>query len=89
MSRPIALANAVTIVWATFYFACGVLAVFAPKIYFGIINSWFHMINLSEISSTTPPTLGALLSGLITFSIFVWVVTYATGWIYQMLVGKK
>lgn len=89
MSKPTVLANAVTLVWATAYVVCGIGAMLFNDLYFGIVNTWFHGINVALIRSTTPLTLSSLIMGFITFSIFIWVITFATGSVYNMMAKKK
>jgi hypothetical protein len=89
MSKPAILANSVTAVWGTAYALCGVAAMILPNLYFGVLNNWFHSINLELIKSTTPLTLISFLMGLATFSIFIWVITFATVSVYNAWSKKR
>lgn len=89
MTQPITLAHSVTTVWTAAYALCGVAAMVAPDLYFGILNNWFHSINLELIRSTTPLTLTSFFSGLVTFAMYVWVITFATAAVYNAWSKKK
>ena len=89
MSKPAILANAVTSVWGTVYALCGITAMIFPDLYFGVLNNWFHSINLERIKSTTPLALTSFLMGLVTFSIYIWVITFATASIYNAWSKKR
>jgi hypothetical protein len=83
MSKPTILANSVTAVWGTAYALCGIAAMIFPNLYFGVLNNWLHSINLELLKSSTPLTLISLLMGLATFSIYIWVITFATASVYN------
>lgn len=89
MSKPTILANSVTAVWGAAYAICGIAAMIFPNLYFGVLNNWFHSINLELIKSTTPLTLTSFLMGLATFSIYIWVITFATASVYNALSKKR
>lgn len=83
MSKPTILANSVTAVWGTAYALCGIAAMIFPNLYFGVLNNWLHSINLELLKSSTPLTLISFLMGLATFSIYIWVITFATAAVYN------
>jgi hypothetical protein len=89
MSKPAILANAVAAVWGTAYALCGIAAMIFPNLYFGVLNNWFHSINLELIKSTTPLTPTLFLMGLATFSIYIWVITFATASVYNAWSKKR
>jgi hypothetical protein len=89
MPKPTLLANAVTSVWGTAYALCGIAAMIFPNLYFGVLNNWFHSINLELIKSTTPLTLTSFLVGLATFSTYIWVITFATATVYNAWSKKR
>lgn len=89
MPKPTLLANSVTAVWGTAYALCGITAMILPDLYFGILNNWFHSINLELIKNTTPPTPISFLVGLMTFSAYIWVITFVTAFVYKVWSRKK
>ena len=76
-------ANAVTIVWVTAYLLCGIAALIAPDQYWSMAGSWLHAINLEPIKATTPMSAGTFIFGVISFAIFVWIVTFASAKLYN------
>ncbi len=89
MPKPTILANAVTAVWGTAYALCGIAAMVFPNLYFGVLNNWFHSINLELIKSTTPLAFTSFLVGLATFSAYIWIITFATATIYNAWSKKR
>lgn len=89
MSKPTILANSVTAVWGTAYALCGIAAMIFPNLYFGVLNNWLHSINLELLKSSTPLTLISFLMGLATFSIYIWVITFATASVYNAWSKKR
>lgn len=88
MLKPKILAYAVTIVFAVAYTTCGIVAYFFPDLFWYITNSWFHAINLETVKSTTPVNIGTFSFGVITFSIYVWVLVYAGAALYNYLLKE-
>ena len=89
MSKPIILANSAAAVWGTAYALCGIAAMLFPDLYFGILNNWFHSINLELIKNTSPFLFTSFIAGLVTFSVYVWVITFATAIVYNILSKKR
>lgn len=89
MPKPTILANSVTTVWGTAYAVCGIAAMVLPNMYFGVLNNWFHSINLELIKSTTPLALTSFLVGLATFSAYIWIITFATASVYNAWSKKR
>lgn len=83
MFKPTILANSVTAVWGSAYALCGIAAMIFPNLYFGVLNNWFHSINLELIKSATPLAFTSFLVGLVTFSLYIWVVTFVTATVYN------
>ncbi|KKR77072.1 MAG: hypothetical protein UU21_C0001G0126 [Candidatus Levybacteria bacterium GW2011_GWA2_40_8] len=83
-----AFAHAATIVTAVFYLICASLAYIAPDLIVGIGNSWVHALNLEMIRTSTQPSFGVLLYGLVTISAVTWVTTYALIELYNRLAKK-
>lgn len=89
MFKPTVLANTVATVWGSAYALCGLAAMMLPNLYFGVLNNWFHSINLELIKSTTPLTLPSFLVGLATFTLYIWAITFATASVYNAWSRKK
>ena len=83
MLKPKAFANAITSVFVVAFVICGIAAFIAPDLVFGIGGSWAHSINLEAVRSTTPMSLGSFVLGVITFGIYIWVVTFASASLYN------
>lgn len=83
MLKPKAFANAITSVFVVAFVICGIATFIAPDLVFGIAGSWAHSINLEAVRSTTPMTLGSFVLGVITFGIYIWVVTFASASLYN------
>lgn len=83
MLKPKAFANAITSVFFVAYIACAVIAFIAPDLYFGILSNMFHSFNLEAVKATTPMSLGGLVLGVVTFSVYVWVFTVASASLYN------
>ena len=88
MLKPTALANATTTVFAIFYIACALIAFIAPNLYFGVLNSWFHSFNLDSVKSTTSMSLPTTLFGIVTFSAYIWIATFAVAKMYHYFANK-
>ena len=86
MLKPTAIANAITLVFFVAYIACALIAFIAPDLYFGILSNMFHSFNLEAVKATTPMSLGATVLGVVTFSAYVWVFTFASASLYNKFV---
>ncbi|OGD87681.1 hypothetical protein A2870_03145 [Candidatus Curtissbacteria bacterium RIFCSPHIGHO2_01_FULL_41_11] len=85
MHKPVALANAATIVGLGIYVACRVLTLVAPGLVFAVGRSWFHAIELESVQSATPIGIGTFLLGAITLSALIWITFYAFAQVYNRL----
>lgn len=85
MLKPIAFANAFTAVWFVAYIVCWLLSALAPELIYTISKSWMHSLNLDAVRGTATLDLGPALLGAVTFSVFVWVITYAGATLYNRL----
>lgn len=83
MTKPVALANSVTIVWVIAYVLCAIIAFIAPNMYFGVLGTWGHSLNIDMIKSTTPMSLQSTFIGTVTFGIYIWIVTFAIAKLYN------
>lgn len=85
MIKPVAFANAFTIVGVGLFVACRVLSLFIPDLLFALGQSWFHTFKVEAIRGGTPMDLGAFLLGGITFGVLTWIVFYTGAYLYNKL----
>lgn len=83
MLKPVAFANAVTTVFTTAFVICGVVATFLPDLFWGILKAISHSINLEVVRTNEPMSLGTFVFGVILFAVYIWVVTYASVYMYN------
>jgi len=85
MIKPIALANASTVVALGVYVVCRVISLIAPDLLFGVAQSWFHTFSTESVRSVTPMNIGTFIFGAVTLSILVWVTIYSGATLYNKL----
>jgi len=85
MLKPMAFANAFTVVGLTVYVVCRILSLVVPDLLFNIGTSWFHTFNLNALRATAPMDIGTFLFGAITFGAFVWITAYSGAALYNAL----
>lgn len=85
MHRPVALANAATIVVVALSLICWLFVTVLPDFSFWIANSWFHMINLDVVRASQPVDIGTAILGAISLGIVTWIALYAFSQIYNLL----
>ena len=85
MLKAKAFANAVSIVWVIAYLLCGIAALIAPDQYWSMAGSWLHAINLEPVKATTSMSAGTFILGVVSFTAFVWIVTFTTAKLYNRL----
>lgn len=78
-----ASANGLAVVSATYYIVCALLVFVAPELYKNIAVSWMHGADLSQIWRSTPPDIGVMLWGFITFTAASWVSGYFAARMYN------
>lgn len=83
MLKPKAFANAVTTAFLFAYVICGIIAFIAPSLLFSIAGSWFHAINLEAVKTTEPMSIGVFIFGVVTFTVYVWLLTFAVASLYN------
>ena len=83
MVKSQAFANAATTVIAVFYVICALVSYVMPDLLVGIASSWIHTLNLEALKTTSPMTLGSLITGLTTISAVTWITTYAFAEVYK------
>ena len=83
MLKPLAFANAFTIVALGLYVACRVLSLVVPDLLFAVGQSWFHTFSLDGARTVAPIELGTFLLGGITFGALTWVTSYAGVYLYN------
>lgn len=83
MIKPVALANAISVIFAVAYISCGIIAFVVPDLYWGILNSWMHGVNLELVKATNPMSIGTFVFGVVTFTAYIWVVSYLGAILYK------
>lgn len=83
MAKPIALANASTVVALGIYVVCRAVSLIAPDFLFSVAQSWFHTFSTESVMSVTPMNIGTFIFGAATLSILVWVAIYAGATLYN------
>lgn len=83
MLKPIAFANAFTVVGLGLYIVCRALSLIAPDLLFAVGKSWFHTFNLETVRNVPPMDLGAFLISGITFGALTWATAYAGAYLYN------
>lgn len=84
-----ATANALAVVAAAYYIFCLAFLAITPDFFMGIYSSWFHGVNISQITTTKLPQPLDMLWGLITFTVFAWISGFLFAWIYNYFVKEK
>lgn len=82
-----ATANAATVSIAIIYIVCRVGVYLFPDLSMTIAQSWFHGIQLTQISELDL-TLGSFVLGLATSTISAWLVGYLFANLYNYFVKK-
>lgn len=85
MLKPIALANASTVVVLGIYVVCRVASLIAPDLLFSVAQSWFHTFATESVMSVTPMNIGIFMFGAVTLSILVWLTFYSAAILYNKL----
>jgi hypothetical protein len=81
-----AFANAAVLVGAVAYILCAAVTAFVPGLYLALIQTWAHGIGVATLQAGAPPmSFGSLAVGLVTFTIFVWLVAAAFAALYDRL----
>lgn len=85
MVKPIALANASTVVVLGIYVVCRVVSLIAPNFLFSVAQSWFHTFSTESVRSVTLMDIGTFIFGAVTLSVLVWAAAYAGAVLYNKL----
>ena len=83
MLKPVAFANALTVVGVGLYIGCRILTLIVPDLLFAVGQSWFHTFNLDAVRGAASMDIGAFLLGGITFGALAWVTGYALAYLYN------
>lgn len=83
MIKATVLANAVTTTWLVAYLVCAFVAFFIPSLYWGILGSWMHALNLEIAKATSPMSFLNFVWGVLTFGTYVWIITFAGATLYN------
>lgn len=85
--QPMATANAAGMTTAVVFVACRLLVGLFPDFMFSAAQSWFHGVELTRLGAWNL-TLTSFMWGLISSSVFAWVVGYVFAYFYNMFVKK-
>lgn len=85
MIRPVAFANAFTVVGIGFYAVCRILTLFVPDLLFTIGKSWFHTFSLESNRQTIPLDLGTFTLGAVSTGVLIWVLFYSGAYLYNRM----
>ena len=83
MVKPIALANAFTIVGVGLYIGCRALALLVPDLLYSVGQSWFHTLSLNAVRGAQPFNTGTFIFGGIVWAVLVWVTFWAGAYLYN------
>ncbi|OGG15366.1 hypothetical protein A3D77_07540 [Candidatus Gottesmanbacteria bacterium RIFCSPHIGHO2_02_FULL_39_11] len=82
-------AHSLAIMAGAYYIVCASLIYIAPDLYKSIAISWAHGADLSQIWRGSPPEIGTMLWGLVTFTVSAWITGYIFAFIYNHLLKNK
>lgn len=85
MLKPVAFANAFTIVGLGLYIGCRILSLIIPDLLFTLGQSWFHTLKVEAVKGGIPMDPGAFLIGGIIFGVLVWITFYTAAYLYNKL----
>ena len=85
MLKPIAFANAFTIVGIGLYVGCRILTLIVPDLLFVVGQSWFHTFSLETVRGVAPLNIGTFLFGGVTWAVLVWIIFYFAAYLYNKL----
>lgn len=83
MLKTTACANAAAVVTAGVYMVCLVLSQTAPDFLLALSSSWIHAINLESLKTSGGVSLGSVIWGFASSTVFAWLVGYAFAWTYN------
>ncbi len=84
---PIATANASAVTVATVYVICALAVGLFPEFTMTVARSWFHGIDLSQISSWNI-SFGSLVLGFVTAVAYAWFIGYVFANVYNYFLKK-
>ena len=85
--EPIATANAVAVTTAIVYVACRLLVGLFPALMFSVGQSWLHGIELTRLG-TWNLTMGNFIFGVVSATVFAWLVGYIFANVYNYFLKK-
>ena len=85
MIKPVAFANAFTIVGAGLYVICRLLSLIVPDLLFALGKSWFHTFSLESIRQTVSWDTGTFLLGGVSTGVLVWILFYSGAYLYNRM----
>lgn len=87
LKHPMATANAAGVTTAIVFVACRLLVGILPDFMFTVGQSWFHGIQLTQMG-TWNLTTSAFILGLVSSSVFAWLVGYVFAVVYNKFIEK-
>ena len=86
--EPNATAKAAAVTVAALYTICRVGVALFPDLAMSVAQSWFHGLELSNVSAWNLTT-GSFILGLLTSSVGAWLVGYVFATAYNYFLAKK
>lgn len=83
--NPMVTANAAGATTAIVYIVCRILVAMSPNFMSGVARSWFHTI---ELRTRTPGGMDVFIPGLVSSTVFAWLVGYLFAYFYNMFAKK-
>lgn len=80
--NPSVTANAAAVTTAIVFIVCRFLVALFPELFLNIAQSWFHGIQLTQISELNL-SLGSFILGLVTSTIGAWLIGYLFAKLYN------
>ena len=84
---PSATANAAAVTTAVIYAVCALSITFAPELSMSIAKTWFHGIDITQISAWNI-TADSLVLGLVTATVGAWLIGYLFARLYNFFLKK-
>ena len=88
LKDPMATANAAGLTIIIVFIACRLLVGISPDFMYTVGQSWFHGIQLTQMD-TWNLTTSAFILGLISSSVFAWLVGYLFAVLYNTFVDRR
>lgn len=83
--QPMATAHAVAVTTAIVYVLCRILVGINPNFMFEIARIWFHT---AQLQVRAPGGMDTFIVGLVTSTVFAWLVGYLFAYCYTLFMRK-